>query len=58
MKFIADQDVYAMTVSFLRGLGHNVLTAADLGMSKAKDFQLLRTAHDQGRIFVTRDRAG
>jgi predicted nuclease of predicted toxin-antitoxin system len=57
MKFIADQDVYAMTVSFLRGLGHDVLTAADLGMSKAKDFQLLRTAHDQGRIFVTRDRA-
>jgi predicted nuclease of predicted toxin-antitoxin system len=56
MKFIADQDVYAITVGFLRGLGHDVLTAADLGMSKAKDFQLLRTAHDQGRIFVTRDR--
>jgi len=56
MKFIADQDVYAMTVSFLRGLGHDVFTAADLGMSREKDSQLLRTAHDQGRIFVTRDR--
>jgi len=56
MQFLADQDVYALTVSFLRGLGHNVLTAADLGMSKAKDFQLLRAAHDRGRIFVTRDR--
>jgi predicted nuclease of predicted toxin-antitoxin system len=25
-------------------------------MSKAKDFQLLRTAHDHGKLFVTRDR--
>jgi predicted nuclease of predicted toxin-antitoxin system len=56
MQFLADQDVYALTVSFLQGLGHHVLTAAELGMSKAKDFQLLRTAHDQARIFVTRDR--
>ena len=56
MQFLADQDVYALTVSFLRGLGHDVLTAAGLGMSKAKDLQLLRTAHDRGRIFVTRDR--
>jgi hypothetical protein len=57
MQFTADQNVYAITVSFVRGLGHDVLTAADLGMSKAKDFQLPGTAHDQGRIFVTRDRA-
>jgi predicted nuclease of predicted toxin-antitoxin system len=56
MHFLADLDVYALTVGFLRGLGHDVLTAAEMGMSKAKDFQLLRTAHDQGRIFVTRDR--
>jgi predicted nuclease of predicted toxin-antitoxin system len=25
-------------------------------MSRSKDFQLLRAAHDQARIFVTRDR--
>jgi predicted nuclease of predicted toxin-antitoxin system len=56
MKFLADQDVYAVTISFLRDLGHDVATAAQLGMSKAKDVQLLRTAHEQGRIFATRDR--
>jgi len=56
MKFLADQDVYAVTIGFLRDLGHDVLTAGQLGMAKAKDFQLLRTAHDQGRIFTTRDR--
>jgi predicted nuclease of predicted toxin-antitoxin system len=56
MKFLADQDVYAATINFLMNLGHDVVTAAQLGMARAKDFQLLRTAHDQGRIFVTRDR--
>ena len=56
MKFLVDQDVYAVTTNFLRGLGHDVVAAAQLGMSRAKDFQLLRTAHDQGRLFVTRDR--
>jgi predicted nuclease of predicted toxin-antitoxin system len=56
MKFLVDQDVYALTINFLRDLGHDVISAASLGMSRAKDFELLRTAHDQGRIFVTRDR--
>src|SRR6266851_895465 len=56
MKFLADQDVYAVTISFIRDLGHDVVTAAQLNMSRAKDPELLRTAHDQGRIFVTRDR--
>jgi predicted nuclease of predicted toxin-antitoxin system len=40
----------------LKDLGHEVITASQLGMARAKDTQLLRTAHDQGRIFVTRDR--
>lgn len=56
MKFLADQDVYAATTRFLTDLGHDVITAAHLGMSRAKDFELLSTAHDQGRIFITRDR--
>jgi predicted nuclease of predicted toxin-antitoxin system len=56
MKFLADQDVYAVTISFLRELGYDVIVAAQLGMARAKDADLLRTAHDQRRIFVTRDR--
>jgi predicted nuclease of predicted toxin-antitoxin system len=56
MKFLADQDVYAVTINFLRGLGHEVVTVAQLGMARAKDVELLRTAHDQKRIFLTRDR--
>jgi predicted nuclease of predicted toxin-antitoxin system len=56
MKFLADQDVYATTIGFLSGLGHDVVPAAQLGMAQAEDAELLRVAHEQGRIFVTRDR--
>ena len=56
MRFLLDQDVYAITANFLQELGHSVLTAADLGMSRAKDIELLQTAKAQNRILVTRDR--
>jgi predicted nuclease of predicted toxin-antitoxin system len=56
MKFLADQDVYASTIVFLSGLGHDVFRAAQLGLAQAVDSELLRVAHEQGRIFVTRDR--
>ncbi|MBC7782702.1 MAG: DUF5615 family PIN-like protein [Burkholderiales bacterium] len=56
MKFLADQDVYNATIIFSRDIGHEVVTAAQLGMAKAKDVELLRAAHDQHRILVTRDR--
>jgi predicted nuclease of predicted toxin-antitoxin system len=56
MKLLADQDVYAITITFLSGLGHDVLSAAQLGLSQAEDSELLRVAHEHNRIFVTRDR--
>lgn len=56
MNFLADQDVYAATIAFLRGLGHDVVTAAQLGLSQADDSELLRVAKEQGRVFITRAR--
>jgi predicted nuclease of predicted toxin-antitoxin system len=56
MKFLVDQDVYAGTIGFLRGLGHDVVAAVQLGLSRAEDRELLRVAHEQERILVTRDR--
>jgi predicted nuclease of predicted toxin-antitoxin system len=56
MRFLADQDVYQVTLEFLRTLGHHVLTAAELGMSRASDDDLLREATRQDRVFVTRDK--
>jgi predicted nuclease of predicted toxin-antitoxin system len=56
MKFLLDQDVYALTEHFLREQGYDVATASELGLSRAQDLDLLKVAGEQGRIFVTRDR--
>ena len=56
MKLLLDQDVYAITTRHLRDQGHDVATAADVDSSQASDETLLNIAHQQGRLFVTRDR--
>ena len=56
MRFLIDQDVYALTVRFLRELGHEVVVAADLGMARAADVELLARANQDRHIFVTRDK--
>ncbi len=56
MKFLLDQDVYASTMNFMKKLEHDVVPVAQLGLSRADDSELLKTALKQHRIFVTRDR--
>jgi len=56
MRFLADQDVYEPTVKWLVALGHDVLRAREAGLSRAVDQELLRRAHEAGRIFITRDK--
>ncbi len=56
MRFLLDQDVWATTARVLRDVGHDVVTVASVGLAEADDADLLTTARDQNRIFVTRDR--
>lgn len=56
MKFLLDQDVYAITARFLRESGHDVIWASDLGLSRAADEMLLQEAEKQNLILITRDR--
>jgi predicted nuclease of predicted toxin-antitoxin system len=56
MKFLLDQDVYAATSLFLKSLGHDIVSVAEIGHSRSADVGLLHIAHEQERIFVTRDR--
>ena len=56
MKLLLDQDIYATTKRFLVGLGHDVVAAHQLGLSRASDEDLLKVAQEKGRILVTRDR--
>lgn len=43
MKFLLDQDVYSITGRFLKGLGHDVVLAAQVGLAEAEDGELLKT---------------
>lgn len=56
MRFLADQDVWQVTINFLRALGHEVQRAADVGLERASDEQLLDHAHGAVRILLTRDK--
>ena len=56
MRFLLDQDVYAVTARVLLALGHDVVTAFSAGFSREEDDALLNHAHNDDRIFVTRDR--
>ena len=55
MRFLADQDVYQMTVEELRKRGHDVTLARELGLQRASDRDLLKAARSSNRIMLTRD---
>ena len=55
MKFLADQDVWKLTVDLLRIWGHDVITASEIGLARASDREILNKAGSQNRIFITRD---
>jgi len=56
MRFLIDQDVYMLTVDHLRELGHDVITAKELGMHEAGDIELLKKTKELSRILITRDK--
>ena len=56
MRFLADQDIYQTTVDFLRGMGHEVVTAKEAGLQQAPDKELLQVALETRRILLTRDK--
>lgn len=44
MRFLADQDVYAVTLKFLNGLGHDVATAAQLASCRQHWIPCMRSS--------------
>ena len=55
MRFLVDQCVYSQTIRYLRDLGHDLVTAEDLGLQRADDEVLLAKAVELARVFLTRD---
>jgi len=56
MRLLADQDVYRLTIEWLRKEGHDIVTAKELGMQQAVDEELLRKAKRTDRLLLTRDK--
>jgi predicted nuclease of predicted toxin-antitoxin system len=56
MKFLLDQDIYLATAQFLTSFNHDIVLAAEIGLSRSDDNMLLEWAKKEGRILVTRDR--
>ena len=55
MRFLTDQDVWKATVDIIKSLGHDVVTAREIGMARASDRELLTEAKRDDRLLVTRD---
>ncbi len=55
MRFLADENLHADLVAWLRGGGHDVLYAAEV-LPAEPDEVILRRARDEGRIVVTDDK--
>ena len=56
MHFLADQDIWKVTLDLLKGWGHDVLQASEIEMARASDEALLKRARKDNRIFITRDK--
>ena len=56
MRILTYQDIYQMTIEWLKENGHNVVTAKDLGMQRSSDEELLIKAKAMNMLFLTRDK--
>ena len=55
MKFLADENIHADIVGWLRNSGHDVLYAAE-SLTGASDDELLATARREDRLLITDDK--
>jgi len=56
MLFLVDQDVYKITIDFLKNDDHDVIPVKEVGLEQSSDKVLLQKAKEMDRIFVTRDK--
>jgi len=56
MLFLVDQDVYKITIEFLKNEGHDAIPVKEVGLEQSPDRVLLQKAKEMDRIFITRDK--
>ena len=55
MRLLIDQDIATRTASRHRDLGHDAVSAFEIGMNRLPDPELLEFALDESRILATLD---
>lgn len=55
MRILADMPISPRTVEFLRGMGHEVVHALDLGLARAADEEIVDQAKAAGMTILTED---
>ena len=55
-KFLIDQNIGFKTINFLRGLGFDVKSLADVSLRGKEDIEIIQTAQRAGRIVITFDK--
>jgi len=55
MKFLLDMPVSPKMVDWLKALGHEAVHARTLGLSKAPDEKILKSAKESSQIILTMD---
>lgn len=56
MTLLADHDLWAVTLDVLRTEGHDIVTAAEIGLAQAPDRTFLKEAAARQQFLLTRDR--
>ena len=56
MQFLADHDVYQITVAILKDNGHDVIKVSEIGLEKTDDEIILQRSKELNRILITRDK--
>ena len=55
-RFLADEDVYAITVRWLRAAGHDALFVCETAHRGVTDDRIWDWAQQEGRVLITRDK--
>jgi predicted nuclease of predicted toxin-antitoxin system len=53
MRLLADENIQAVTIRFLQGLGHDVIGVSQLGLAGMADEAVFRLAQTEGRVLLT-----
>lgn len=55
MKFLADMGISPVTVSFLRGIGHEAVRLPEVGLERRSDADVIAYAISRGQVVLTFD---